>query len=224
MAKTWPAGLYPRSISFDLENVSRSGGVSTNGQEQIVGSGAGRWIANYSAVPVTNADSILAWRALKASLRGRTGTVLVPVLEWFRAPWPIDPYGRLRSPKNTRRARLNGTIFEDPEIPAESAIVASLSANASRRSTVVSITVVQGQKPSPGQYFSIGNRLHIITEAFGANSYSIEPPLRATATAGTALNFSAPVCEMRLVDDGQGQLDLELGRFGVVNISFVEVV
>lgn len=62
-----------------------------------------------------------------------------------------------------------------------------------------------------GDYFSIGNKLFIITavplNATGGNTtISFEPPLRANVVQGSTVNFIAPRVEMRLTngDGGQG--------------------
>lgn len=224
MATAFPAGLVPQSILFDIQNVSRSGGVSTNGMEQIVGSGVGRWTATLSDIPIRGNAQILAWRAFKTSLRGRSGTILVPAFDGKRAPWPVDAWGRVLHPGFTRRRSLDGTSYADPEIPTQSQVVATMAA-ASVRATTVSIAVTQGSAPQAGQYFSpAAGRLHMITESLGSGTYRIEPPLRAAVSDGTAVNFTRPTCEMRLAADDEGKLDLQLARTGSVTLNMVEAV
>lgn len=225
MATAWPADIYPRNISFSIQNVSRSGGAATNGQEQIVASGAGRWAAQLSGIPIKNDDAILAWRAFHIGLRGRAGTVLVPAFDWFRANWPVDAYGRTLDPTFTRRKRLDGTQFEDPEIPPQSQVNATFAAAAARRSTTVQITVSQGSAIRAGQYFSPApGRLHLITAIVNATTFSIMPPLRDAVTMGQAVDFTRPTCEMRLTSDDEGRLDLEVARWGFVDLNFVESI
>lgn len=225
MATAFPAGLIPTSVLFDIENASRSGGVSTNGQEQIVGSGAGRWRASLGGIYVRTNAQVLAWRAFKLSLRGRTGTVLVSPFDGKRVNWPKDAYGRVLHPRFTRRRRLDGTAFADPEIPAESEVIATFAAAAARRATTVQITVSQGEPIKVGQYFSpSAGRLHVVTAAINATTFSIEPPLRDAVTLGQSVNFTRPTCEMRLVEDASGALDIQLARTGMVSMDFTEVV
>ncbi|MEF2551986.1 hypothetical protein VQ042_11545 [Aurantimonas sp. A2-1-M11] len=225
MATAWPAGIYPRNISFAIQNVSRSGGVSTNGQEQIVGSGAGRWMAQLAGIPIKDDDAILTWRAFHIGLRGRAGTVLVPAFDWFRANWPKDAYGRTLDPTFTRRRQLDGTQFEDPEIPTQSQVNATFAAPAARRATTVQITVSQGTPIKAGQYFSpSAGRLHLVTSLINATTFTIEPPLRDAVTLGQSVDFTRPTCEMRLMSDDDGRLGLEVARWGFVDLSFVESV
>ncbi|MEF2550005.1 hypothetical protein VQ042_01330 [Aurantimonas sp. A2-1-M11] len=210
---------------FDIENASRSGGVSTNGLEQIVGSGAGRWRASLGGIYVRTNAQVLAWRAFRLSLRGRTGTVLVSPFDGKRVNWPKDAYGRALHPGFTRRRHLDGTIYEDPEIPTESEVNATFAAAAARRATTVQIAVSQGEAIKAGQYLSPSEgRLHVVVGVINSTTFSIEPPLRDAVTLGQAVNFTRPTCEMRLMDDGSGGLDLQLARTGMVSMDFVESV
>ncbi len=118
MALPWPNILFPGALMWMLENTSRGGGISTNGMEQFVGSGSSRWRADYESVPIQTEDEVLAWRAFLAAMRGRAGTVLLPVIDWRRSPWPRDAYGRLMSPRSVRHDRLDNTQFADPAIPS----------------------------------------------------------------------------------------------------------
>ncbi|MNL55779.1 hypothetical protein D3C87_1792130 [compost metagenome] len=48
------------------------------------------------------------------------------------------------------------------------------------------------------------------------------PPLREPVLAGTELNFTRPVCRMRLATDDAMQIDLDLNRRGFPSLDFVE--
>lgn len=222
MAETFPSSPKPSAIVFDLENVSRSGGVSTNGQEQIVQSGISRWTATVAGLFIRRNDQILEWRALSARLRGRAGTILVPVFDGKRANWPVDRYGRQLKPNATRRRSLDGTIYADPELPASSRISALFVMPAARRATTVQISQ-SDPIARPGQYFSPApGRLHILTEYLGNGIYRIEPPLRDPIDAGQVANFERPTCEMRLKDDGGASIPLSLMQFSNLSLEFVE--
>ena len=223
MATPLPPELFPRDVSFHIENVSRSGGVATNGQEQVVGSAAGRWRARLTGCPVTTDEQILAFRAWLFGMQGRSGTTVVPVFgEKLRANWPVDPYGRRLSPAAVRRSRLDGTQFADPSLPDQSRIVEHVTANVARRATTLPISVTQGSAVRAGQYLSIGVNLYAITAVLSSSLVTIRPGLRMPVPAGTAINFEAPACEMRLASDDVGQLDLQLARWGFVDLDFVE--
>lgn len=217
----FPANLSPANISLRLENVSRSGGASTNGQEQIVSSGVSRWVATLADCPIRNNREILALRAFVAAMNGRAGRTLVPAFDLIKN-WPVDAFGRLLLPENTRRERLDGTIYADPAIPAQSHISAFFASPAARRATTVQISQ-SGVPAEPGQYFSPSpGRLHILTEYISNGIYRIEPPLRDPVAAGQAVDFMTPSCEMRFVDDSQGDIELQYGRWGFVTLQLVE--
>lgn len=225
MATDFPAGLIPSAVLFDIENVSRSGGVSTNGMEQVVGSGVGRWTARLADIRIRTNAQILTWRAFKHGLRGRAGTILVSPYDGKRTNWPVDEYGRVLHPGFTRRRQLDGTIYEDPEIPTASQVNATFAANAAARATTVQITVAQGSAIKAGQYFSpSAGRLHVVTAVLSATSFSIEPPLRQAVSLGQAVNFTRPTCEMRLASDDSGSLDIQIARFGIVSLDLVEAI
>ncbi len=223
MASALPSEFFPRDIAFHLENVSRSGGVATNGQERVVASDAGRWKARLIQCPVMTDDQILAFRGWLFGMQGRAGTCLVPVFgEERRANWPVDPFGRRLSPSDVRRSRLDGTQFADPSQPSESSIIVRLASAAPRRATTLSLTRSQGEPVKAGQYLSIGSRLHVVTAILAQDTVAIRPPLREPAAANAAVNLSAPVCEMRLASDDSGELELQLGRWGFVDLDFTE--
>jgi hypothetical protein len=224
MALGWPEWLVPRHMSWHIENASRSGGVATNGQEQVIGSMSGRWVVSLLECPVRTDDEVLGFRALMTSLRGRSGTIVVPAFDRQpRQNWPVDPYDRVLSPENVRRTRLDGTIYQDPRIPAQSQITATFTAAAARRATTVSLAVTAGAPIKVGQYFSprLG-KMHMITEALGGNQYRIEPPLRLPEASGAPIDLVNPSCEMRLADDDAGRIELQYGRYGFVTLNLVE--
>jgi len=82
-----------------------------------------------------------------------------------------------------------------------------------------------------GDYFSVatasGPELKILTADAASNasekaSLMFEPPLRSTPVNGAAINVSAPVCPMRLVDADQGELALNAPYYLSWTGEFVE--
>lgn len=227
MSEAWPAVLKPTSGGFRLENTSRSGGIALNGQEQVVVSLAGRWRARFT-FPIRNKAQVLAARALDVALDGRAGTVLVPTFDWRRANWPVDAYGRRLTPKAIRSRRLDGTIFEDPEIPTPTAIVARVNGDAVAGATSLAIDVEQGAPLRAGQDFGIAERLYRIvriTAAAGTvQTVNIRPRLRHPVSVNTPILITGSVCKMRQATDDQGISDLALLRFTDLTLEFVEVL
>lgn len=79
-------------------------------------------------------------------------------------------------------------------------------------------------------YFSLGNRLHsiksIVSIAGSVSTVKIWPLLRSDIAAGTSVNFTSPVCEMRFQTDDQGQdilSALDQFRFASGTLAFEEV-
>lgn len=80
----------------------------------------------------------------------------------------------------------------------------------------------------PGDHFSVGNELKIITaicasSAGGASTLSFEPPLRAHPADNAAITTYRPTCIMRLKDDNQDQLQMKVGRVTDFQLEGIEV-
>lgn len=146
-------------------------------------------------------------RWMFASLQGRANSVWLPAFEWGRLPWPVDAYGRTLSPSFTRNPKLDGTIYEDPAVPTESAVNATVQTTAALRATQIAINFTQGGPLLHGHFFGIGERLHVVTDVVSqvgsVQTVTFWPPLRAQATATTAVRVTDPVCKMRLTSDDQ---------------------
>lgn len=211
----WPVSLCPRSVRFQLQNQSRSGGLSLTGAEQIVASPAARWLAAVSLAIHTD-DQVLDFRALLAGLNGRVNTVLVPAFDSRRAPWSRDSAGRAITP-----ARAAGRLGLDASIRYRAV------GPVARGSTSISVWVEGGSRPRPGQYLSVGDHLHVIASVTpspaGFLTLGLAPGLRVAVASGDMLELVLPVCLMRLANDEEGAMDLDLRRFADVTLNFVEV-
>lgn len=228
----WPAVLKPINGSFAPFVRSLSGGQSLSGFEQVQPQLHDRWGAEFMFA-VRNSEQLLAMRSMLTALRGRAGTISVP--SFFdrareRAPWPDNAYDAPLTPNYLRRKRLDESSFADTQNLYDGLIIAQLVAPAAINATTVSVFIVRGGTPRPGQRFSIGSRLYEITAATLASgttyTLAIWPWLRAAAGTLESVNFSSPVCEMRLASDGEGVdalRSLTLGRFADVTLQFDEV-
>lgn len=230
MAETWG---FPNPISFGfwLENPSRSGGVSLNGVEQNVVSLAMRWRAR-GRFRFRTKTEILAARALFTKLQGKAGTILVPFFDGKRVSWPIQEATQgttdvVLTPGRTRNKRLDGTPYEDPEVPSASEINATVVGSAPIRSVQMDIAITQGGDPLAGQYFGIGNHGYVIHEVLPTSGDGFAlyflPPLREAVTNGMTVKFTRPVVEMRQMTDDQGIQELEAMRFAEITLDFIEV-
>jgi hypothetical protein len=226
MGLAWPDALVNVTRTrFELQNVSRGGGVAMNGTEQRVYNPDQRWIASVT-MSIRNKEQVFAFRALMARADGSAGIIDLPAFEKHRANWPKDAYGRTLSPKFTRRRELDGTIYEDPDIPAASAITATVSGAHALRATTLAISLTQGEPFHHGQFVSIAGHLYIlrwpVSTVGSVYTFEIRPPLRTAIAGGATVEVAWPTCEMRLASDDQTGLDLDLLKFAEPSLSFVE--
>lgn len=224
MTIPWPSALVPARCNPNLRNFSASGGRTFTGREQRVFSDAGFWIIDMQRIAVTERRRRYAYDVLLSKLR-QGESVIVPIFDQYAAVGVSSPGSS-----------------------------ATMSANAALRETTIGITV-SGIDVQPGVRFSIGARLHLITDILSgpdvpplenqaaldspwsdetpwvdavsqsaAYSVKIIPPLRADTPSGTALNFATPalICVPLNIQDGD--LDLDIGRYGFPSMTFVESI
>ncbi|PZR85279.1 MAG: hypothetical protein DI537_31220 [Stutzerimonas stutzeri] len=177
-------------------------------------------------IPIRNDDQILAARAFFTGLDGRAGVFEAGPLDLRRVPWQVDQYGRKISPKTARRPQLDGTVFADPPLLVQSLVTAVAGVNVGLGSTNFAITVIKGSPPKAGNYFEVGGRLYMITQAYGTadqtTTVAIRPPLRTAVFAGYPVALVSPRGPFRLASDDLGGLDLDLGRFATLQLELVE--
>lgn len=234
MPVAWPSVLVPSAERWGLENPSRSGGQSFSGIEQVVRSPASRWTATLT-VPCNRREKVLAMRALLASLDGRAGTVLVGPFEVSRAPWFVDPItgGKVTRCRGDRDASRDQAWDANADTSAD--LDFRLSGGAAINATAATIQRNRGGLLAPGMFFSVGERLHMVTAlttpdptgdgglaAPGAIGLQFRPWTRADYVAGTAVEFGRPACLMRLASDETGSMELALSRFATVTLDLVE--
>lgn len=225
MSVDWPSELVPHSGGFAPDVRNLGGGQSLSGFEQVVGSRSDRWQASYT-FRINSDAKVLALRAFFVQARGRLNTILLPAFDLARAPWPKDIFGRTISPKFVRNNQLDRTPYPDSPSLRDSLVVATIAAAANAGAGVVQIAVTQGARPQAGHLFSIGERLYTIVTISGDGPYtcSIWPALRANVAAGSAANFTSPVCLVRQQTDAAADAlhGLDQLRFGNVTLSFDE--
>jgi hypothetical protein len=88
-------------------------------------------------------------------------------------------------------------------------VLARVTTAAALNANTIDVALSIGGTPQPGHRFGIGARLHEVdaVTALGAQTYrfGISPWLRQDIAAGAVVEFVAPVCEMRLASDAEGQ-------------------
>lgn len=225
MTVSWPAVLEARSWNANLRNMMASGGRSSTGRDQRVFSDAGFWEISISGIRIRNREEATAFRAMVARLRAGED-ILVPL---------PDMYAPLGS-------RTNGAA-------------AYLDADAPLRATEIRLTAT-GAEITAGSYFSMGDRLYLVTDVvsgpatplllnqiatdskwsdslpwsdavagtIGYQSVRALPPLRSAYAAGTDVRLRDLLVRCVLKDPSDGDLDLDLGRFGTPSLNFIETL
>lgn len=227
-----PSNLVPSAAAYWLQNVSRGGGVSLSGIEQVVASNAGRWAANLSfslarGPVVEREQTALALRGFLAGAQGHAGEILVPVFDAFR-------------PRNAAGQRLNGVsavpfsdrtrLFEGGGFGQPSPVVATLALAASAGAIDLTLSLADAWGLRPGHFLGIADRLYVVRAAWrdsagGPQKVRVAPRLREAAAIGATVLLDRPICRMRLTDDDQGKdLTWEWLRFGATTLSFVEAI
>lgn len=200
MLDTWPiSALWPQSVRWSPLYVSKSGGVSLNGDESLVVSdGGGRWACEMT-VPLAGGyiDRVQQIKAARAMIEGTIGgsvPVIVPYIATAEAPWPLgaplDPV-----------PFSDGSTFSDGSEFSSGGITITAAA-AALRATQLTIAATVAAPLIGGECFSIdhptqGKRLYPITRVSGS-VISLGRPLREAITDGTVLDFVTPGCVMKL--------------------------
>jgi hypothetical protein len=204
----WPSVLLPSGGGFATFVRSLSGGQSLSGIEQVQPQRHDRWRAQFM-FPIRREAEVLAFRALVTGMRGRAGTVLLPAFDKARAPWPVV-FGVRQTPSVVRTRALDGTVYADSDAMVDALIAATVSKPAALNATRIRVTFTAGGEPLPGYRFSIASRMYEILSVSGLSlagqtyQFDIWPWLRTDVSAGTAVNFTSPKCEMRFQTDGEG--------------------
>jgi hypothetical protein len=205
MAITYPLALPTfRVVNSFRFGLARSAAVSRSpftGTEQVYEWPAASWSAGFDVMAKTPAE----WAQLDgfiAALRGRVGTVLI-------------------GPRHVPR-------------PSGTAATAGVTAGAaSAGARVLSLSGLGNARTlAAGDFLQLGSgataRLYCVSEpatssAGGAASVSIEPPLRAAVTGGSAVTLARPATVMRSVA-GEISVDLQPGGLRMASFGFVEAL
>lgn len=213
MAIAWDWVTLPiNRVMFERRNLSRSGGQTLTGIEQVVQSSTDFWEAQIT-VKIRTAAQRLAYRAYKANSFGRVTEWIIPVCEPLYQPGLVQEWDDEYGP--------------DFEIDANADILSGCAIGGN--SIVISMAdpiVV----PKPGHYFSYNNRLYLLSAVtpgspLGHYTVTFVPKARTAigiGGVGTA-NFTMPVCLMRLADDRSGDMDRDFLQYADVQLRFVEV-
>lgn len=234
MIYDWPPTLLQYGVGFNQRGMTLAGPLSLTGRSQTAAADAGYWIATFGKVWTMEKASVLTFRAMRALLEGGTNQVRVPVMDFAQQPWVLDSSG---NPITTVSSIPHDDLafFDDLSGYADYPLYVKASAAAAVGATLITADFHLAGTLYGGEYFSIGDRLYVVrsimSEAIVSSpsptrtrrSLYIWPRLREALASGTELNFHAPVCRMRLANDGEMDLNLEMGKYASPDVQFIEV-
>lgn len=223
MQASFPHLALWQDVRFRITGQSLEPAESISGVETIVPTMRGRWVGSASMV-LHGEAATLQWQAFLAQMQGRIGTTLVPARSRYR---PKDRNGR-DLPFNDIGGIAGAQTFEHFGFRNAPVTRVALAAAAALRATELDLTLIDSTGLRPGQYFSIGERLHRVQHywqpAAASHRIMIEPPLRAAAPAGKRLEIERPVCRMRMMTEDEGAFDQSMAVLPTVQVNFVEAL
>lgn len=221
MQATFPHLALFQEVRFHLAGQSLEPEESVNGTDTIVPTMRGRWIG-VADFAMKGEAATLQWQAFLAQMQGRIGTTLVPCRSRYR---PKDRNGLDLSFVKTGGISRSQT-FEHFGFQNTAVNRIVLASAAALRATELDLTLNNTTGLRPGQFFSIGERLHRVQHHWepssGAHRVMIEPPLRAAASAGARLEIERPVCRMRMRAEDDGVIDQSKTYVPRAQITFME--
>ncbi len=198
-----------------------TGAPSLTGLVQVGQVDAGYWSASYGGVPLASPAIVREYRALTARLEGGGNLVRVPVFDRAQVPWATPGVE-----STTRTDFTDGTDYTDGTAFHERTIRITLQAAALRGATQIVATIDNAATIEGGEYFTLGERLHVIREVVSVSgsdeTWWIWPKLRQNYPLGIFLGFDDPTCLMRQAKETSGDLMLEFGSRAFPDMEFIE--
>lgn len=152
-----------RSVRFWPTGMALDPQQGITGAETIVPTARARWMATGELV-IHGEERVLQWQAFLAQMQGNLGTTDVPCFSWFR---PRDRNGRMPSFDRTSGIANAQTFehfgFDGPAVQRLTNVF-----DAPLRSTEISVSRQDSTGIRPGQYFSLGRRLHQVQMSWEA--------------------------------------------------------
>lgn len=212
--------FHPCAFQFRTTDIRRvgntvDGGTSLSGfRDDIETTGGGFLQADFTNGFTRDKASGNAWRALTDMDGGEAVVVLLCSERLFQ---PLATF--------TRTPHSDATPFSDgSEYDSGSSGTYITAAAAALRATSLTLGAGQAANLIGGELFAIehltwGWRAYRIRSISG-DTITFRTPLREAVTAGTALEFDRPRCQMRKI--GATSNSTEYGKFGSCSISFGE--
>lgn len=224
----FPGGI-PRGDRTDPQLIAnnRSGGMSINGFEQVIGSLSQRWEWSIS-FPIFKPYHMRGMRAFLAETQGRFNYVRIRLCDLYRMN-RIEMGAIPGITGNYSVPHSDGAYFSDGSGYHVAGGMTPISGAIAEGAT--SMMIDPGFRIIPGTFFSINEWLYVIRriddpvegDPDTMRMIHFSPPLREPASSEDEINFDA-VCIWRMATDREGTANLRAGKFGSVTLNFVEPV
>ncbi len=220
--EAWPDVLKARIWDPHLRNLAAAGGMTPTGRTQRVFSDAGLWEIKISNIVVRNRQHAAAFRALIARLRAGED-ILLPVRDCY------PPIGNRIS--NAAASFVGGAALRATQVTLNIAGVAVEAGHhlsvGDRLHLVTEVVSGPSMPPLLNQLVSRSpwsSSVPWSNAVAGSADYALKilPPLRAAQGSGVAARFRDLRLRCVLKDTADGDLDLDLGRFGAPSLTFIE--
>lgn len=223
----WPIHiLTPGVISPNVVPFTRSGGTTLGGITPTTQTDLGYWSIDYGSISMRNKTRVQwqVWQAIRQKLKGRSGSVVVPVRSAISAPYETGRYEPV-----TEARHGDNSLFGDDTPYVQGAISVEAVGTVSKGSTTISMRVIKGDNNLAGVRFSYADALYetgpaidIVDDVW---TLPIWPAARTVIPDGAYLEFDRPTCICKLADDRGMDVDQNmLGKSTSVAVSFVEDV
>lgn len=224
MTIEWNPILRARAGEPVLRNAARSGGRSLSGREQRVMSDAGFWVVPMTSIVVNTRERAAAYRAMVARLR-QGEEILVPICDLYTPRGARSPAAAITMTADAalRATQIGLSCVEVDIQPGHYVTIGD------RLHLVTEIVSGPLAPPflNPVATDTPFRDDEPWTDAVsGAAAYVVKilPPLRAAVTAGQPVSFRHLALRCVVQDLNDGDLDLDLGRFGTPSLTFIESV
>lgn len=212
----WPKGVISiQDVEVQFERPAFSGPDPLVGRPQVVVSPAAGWRITYHGA-LAHRGNVQTFRAVLAKHHGRA------------QPIYVSPYDGLNGPVQRAAATspilytfTGGYIFSTGYRFASSIQDCVLDDDAAIGATEILVANSAIAPLSPGDYFELDGRLHVIEDIVGT-TWSIWPGLRADYASGTVLEIADPRMKAYLDLSSAPALRLQYGHWGQASLSFVE--
>jgi hypothetical protein len=223
----WNPILRARAGEPVLRNAARSGGRSLSGRGQRVMSDAGFWEIPVSSIVVNTREKAAAYRAMLARLR-QGEEVIFSLCDLYTSPGARDASASVTVADATalRATQINLIANGVTITPGH-----YFSLGGERLHLITEILADPDTDPVAGPWVSDpsppwnpAQSPWAASRPAGSWQVRIVLPLRAAANAGAAANFKDLRLRCVPQDLGDGDLSLDLGRFGNPSLTLIESI